>query len=149
MLIDLEHLSDPPASIRIRTSRRGLLSAAAEAAEEQRRLRQGVPSYVIEDIAAYDDRQFDALRPAVNRKAKISLENAVVYAETSAAVDPIPLFDSASPALFIFNQFNGRQIMAEVFVKVQACTGWDEAETRRIVRAVFLKLCEARVCEPG
>ena len=149
MLFDPDHMPDPPDEIRIKVSRRGVLAAASDAAEAKRRDSLGAPSYKIEDVAAYSEEGFGSLLPAVNRKAKISLRKGIVYAETSASVDPIPLFDTDSPLLFIFNQFNGMQPMTEVFVKVQNKTGWDEQKTRRIVRTVFLKLCEARVCEPG
>ncbi len=135
--------------MKIKVSRRGIMAAAVDAAEEKRRSSLGAPSYAIEDLAGYEDERLDLICPSVNSRAKISLKKDVVYAETSASVDPIPLFDIHSPALFIFNQFNGRQSMSEILVNVEKNTGWDEARTRRTVRAVFLKLCEVRVCEPG
>ena len=148
-LIDSEHFPETVGEMKIRVSRRGMFSAAADAAAERKRSRAGLPSYRIEDLTEFDVAQFSELYPAVNRKAKISLEKGIVCAETSAAVDPIPLFPLDSPALVVFNQFNGEQPMSEVFVKVQQYTGWDEEKTRSFVRAVFLKLCEVRVCEPG
>ena len=148
-LIDLEHLSAPADVMKIKVSRRGMMAAAADAAEEKLRSSRGAPSFTIEDIAGYTEEQMDRIRPAVNSRAKITLKKDVVYAETSAAVDPIPLFDIHSPALFIFNQFNGLQTMPEVSAKVAEHTGWDEKRSRQTVRAVFLKLCEVRVCEPG
>lgn len=148
-LIDTDHLPDPADDMTIRVSRRGMMAAAADAAEEKLRSSQGAPSYTIEDVAGYSEEHLDRIRPAVNSRAKISLKNDVVYAETSAAVDPIPLFEIHSPALFIFNQFNGLQTVAEINAKVAGQTGWDEERTRRTVRAVFLKLCEVRICEPG
>lgn len=149
LLIDLEKLPRKISGIRIRVSRRGMLSAAADAAEERIRSQEGIPSYRIEDLPALDEDTFGALFPAVNKKAGISLSKGIVYAETSASVDPIPLFDLDSPALFIFNQFNGIQTMEEAVEKTAAYTGWDEERARETVRAVFLKLCEVRVCEPG
>lgn len=149
MLIDLKHLPKQTAEIKIKVSRRGIFTAAVDAAEEKSRSSQGAPSYVIENIAAFDAEQLSEILPAVNSRAKISLNKGIVYAETSASVDPIPLFDVQSDALFIFNQFNGRQPMKEVFVKVQNHTGWDAEKTQKTVRTVFLKLCEVRVCEPG
>lgn len=149
MLIDTDHLDEISSKMKISVSRRGLLSAAADAAEERRRSRNGAVSYRIEDLTGFTDEQMEEIWPAVNGKAKISLENGVVYAGTSAAVDPIPLFPVSSPVLFIFNQFNGMQPMAAVYEKVAAYTGWDAERVRRSVRAVFLKLCEVRVCEPG
>ena len=148
-LIDLEHLSAPADAMKIKVSRRGMMAAAADAAEEKLRSSRGAPSFTIEDIAGYTEEQMDRIRPAVNSRAKITLKKDVVYAETSAAVDPIPLFDIHSPALFIFNQFNGLQAMPEVSAKVAEHTGWDEKRSRQTVRTVFLKLCEVRVCEPG
>ena len=148
-LIDTDHFPEAVGAMKIRVSRRGMFSAAADAAAERKRSRAGLPSYRIEDLTEFDDAQLAELYPIVNRKAKISLEEGMVYAETSAATDPIPLFSVDSPVLFVFNQFNGEQPMSEVFVKVQQHTGWDERRTRSFVRAVFLKLCEVRVCEPG
>lgn len=148
-LIDPEHFPEAVGEMKIRVSRRGMFSAAADAAAEQRRSRAGLPSYRIEDLTDFDDERFSELYPIVNRRAKISLEEGMVYAETSAVTDPFPLFPLDSPALFVFNQFNGEQPMSEVFVKVQQHTGWDEERTRSFVRVVFLKLCEVRVCEPG
>ncbi len=148
-LIDTDRLPDQNMEMKIKVSRRGVLTAAADAAEERLRSQQGLPSFRIEDLSSFDDDALGNIRPAVNRKAVISLENAVVYAGTSAAVDPIPLFPLNSPALYIFNQFNGMQPLSEIIGKVAEHTGWDEERTRRIVRSVFLKLCEVRVCEPG
>ena len=149
MLIDLDRLPERYDAMRIKVSRRGMFTAAAEAAEEKARSSQGAPTYAIESLTAFDDESLAEIIPAVNPRAKISLKDDVVYAETSAAVDPIPLFDVHSPALFIFNQFNGMQKMSDVFVKVQENTGWNEEKSRKTVRAVFLSLCEVRVCEPG
>ncbi len=149
LLIDLDHLPKVTHSMKIRVSRRGMLSAAADAAEEKLRSSHGLPSFRIEDLTAYDDEMLAGIIPAVNRKASISLNRGVVYASTSASVDPIPLFAVDSPALFIFNQFNGRQTIEDINRNVAEHTGWDEERTREVVRSVFLKLCEVRVCEPG
>ena len=149
MLIDLEHLPIKHTPMKIRVSRRGMLTAAADAAEERLRSSQGLPSFRIEDLSAFDDGELAGIIPAVNRKAAISLNKGVVYAATSASVDPIPLFGLDSPALFIFNQFNGRQTFEEITRIVSEHTGWDEERTRETVRSVFLKLCEVRVCEPS
>ncbi len=148
-LIDLDTISRKPYSMKIRVSRRGVLSAAADAAEERIRNREGIPSFRIEDLSSFDDGELSKLYPIVNKKASISLRKSVVYAETSADVDPIPLFDLDSPALYIFNQFNGMQTIGEINKRVAEHTGWDEEKTSETVRAVFLKLCEVRVCEPG
>ena len=148
-LIDPDHFSAPVTQMKISVSRRGLLAAAADAAEERHRSRNGLPSYRIEDLSTYSDEELADLFPIVNNKAKISLEKGTVYAETFAAVDPIALFDVNSPALFIFNQFNGLQPLSKICEKVAAHTGWEPEKARRIVRMVFLKLCEVRVCEPG
>ena len=149
LLIEMDHLQKPASSMKIRVSRRGMLSAAADAAEERLRSQKGMPSFRIEDLTAFDDEKLAAILPIVNKNARISLDKGIVYAETSASVDPIPLFEVTSPALYIFNQFNGLQPMSEIFPKVSAHTGWDVVQTRETVRAVFLKLCEVRVCEPG
>lgn len=148
-LIDMDHLSASSPKMKIAVSRRGILSAAADAAAEKKRSREGLPSYHIEDLTEFDDQQLAEIYPAVNSRAKISLRSGVIFAETSAVIDPIPLFPAASPALFIFNQFNGLQPMSEVYVKVQQKNGWNEEKTKEIVRNIFLRLCEVRVCEPG
>lgn len=149
VLIETDHLKKPASSMKIRVSRRGMLSAAADAAEERLRSRKGMPSFRIEDLTSFDEEQLADIFPIVNKNARISLSQGIVYAETSASVDPIPLFEVRSPALYIFNQFNGLQPMSEILPKVAEHTGWDEERTRETVRTVFLKLCEVRVCEPG
>ena len=148
-LIDLDRFYEPTGRMEIKVSRRGVLTAAADAAEERRRSREGLPSYRIESLMDLDDGELSALCPIVNSKAKIDLKGDFVFAETLAAVDPIPLFPVKSPALFIFNQFNGGQTIAEIIDKTAAHTGWDAERSSRAVRTVFLKLCEVRVCEPG
>ena len=148
-LIDTDHLPKPSSEMKIRVSRRGMLSAAADAAEEKIRSQEGFPSFRIEDLVYLDDEKFADIFPIVNKKASISLKKDVVYAETSTSVDPMPLFPVTSPALFIFNSFNGLQSVSEICEKVSDHTGWDEERTWNTVRTVFLKLCEVRVCEPG
>ena len=148
-LIDLDDLSAPPAQMKIRVSRRGMLSAAADRAEERRRSRDGLPSFHIEDLSVFDDCRLAGIKPIINSRAKISLDKDVVYAVTSASVDPIPLYDTASPVLFIFNQFNGERSIAEICEKTAEHFGWRDEKAAQIVRTVFLKLCEVRVCEPG
>ena len=125
MLIEMDHLQKPAPSMKIRVSRRGMLSAAADAAEERLRSQKGLPSFRIEDLASFDDEQLASIWPIVNKNARISLMKGVVYAETSASVDPIPLFEISSPALYIFNQFNGLQPLSEILTKVAEYTGWD------------------------
>ena len=149
MLIDLNHLPEMDSGMKIKVSRRGFLSAAADAAEERKRSRDGAPSYRIEDLTSFGEEEFAEIFPAVNGRARINLQDGVVYAETSSSVDPIPLFTVNSPVLFVFNQFNGMQKMSEVFVKVQNNMGWDQEKTKKTVRNIFLRLCEVRVCEPG
>lgn len=148
-LIDMDRSFEPMERMKIRVSRRGILRAAADAAEERRRSRNGLPSFRIEDLTKFSDQEMAEISPVVNRKAKISLADGVVYAETSSSVEPVPLFPVNSPALFVFNQFNGEQTMAEVIRKVSEHTGWDGEKSRDAVRMIFLKLCEVRVCEPG
>lgn len=148
-LIDLDNLPEPPSQMKIRVSRRGLFRAAADLAEERKRSRDGLPSYHIEDVSTYDDRQLAEVKPIVNCKAKISLEKGTVFAATSAVVGPVPLFSVTSPVLFVFNRFNGDQSIAQICKETADHFGWDEEKTQRIVRTVFLKLCEVRVCEPG
>ena len=71
-LIDPNHFPEAVGAMKIRVSRRGMFSAAADAAAERKRSRAGLPSYRIEDLTAFDDEQLAELYPIVNRKAKIS-----------------------------------------------------------------------------
>jgi hypothetical protein len=61
----------------------------------------------------------------------------------------IRLFPIQSLTLNIFNQFNGQQTIAEIVSIIQEETGWNLDKSAAVVRNLFLRLCEVRICEPG
>ena len=75
MLIDLDCTSEPMDRMKISVSRRGILRAAADAAEERRRSRNGLPSFRIEDLVKFSAQEMLEISPVVNGKANTTIMN--------------------------------------------------------------------------
>jgi hypothetical protein len=56
--------------------------------------------------------------------------------------------NSIADAQYI-NQFNGQQTIAEIVSIIQEETGWNLDKSAAVIRNLFLRLCEVRICEPG
>lgn len=134
--------------MKIKLSRRGLLSALGDRLTAQNLNAKGIPLYRLEILPNVSDEQMDKMKPRISPKCRITLQGDTVYAETASFTEPFELFERVSPALYIFNQFNGMQTMREITEKVSLKLDLSREESRQAVREMFLKLCEVRVCEP-
>ena len=134
--------------IRITIPRRALFSAMSNELRARNQAVEGLPVYEIEDIAGMPAEAFGRLRPVLAKGAKISLADGFVRGLPRNGVEPVVLFRADSPALMIFNCFNGKITVAEITEMAQQSTGWPEEKTAAVVRGLFLKLCEVRICQP-
>lgn len=148
-LIDLEQLAKEKPELHIGVSRRQLFSAFSEGIQAYNRAMDGVPAYKLNELPSMEIERFAALRPAVIPGSLISIRDGYVYGKPACGGDTLALFALDSDALFIFNQFNDQQTIAEISRKLVDEKGWEQEKASRTVRAFFFKLCEARICQPG
>lgn len=134
--------------MKIQISRRGLLSVLGDRLTAKNLNSKGIPLYRLEMLSNVSDDQMDRMKPRISPKCHITLREQTVYAETVSFTEPFELFELGSTALYIFNQYNGMQTMSEITEKVSKKYNLSREESRQIVREMFLKLCEVRVCEP-
>lgn len=147
-LIDLDQSLDVKEQLHISLSRRGMFSALSEGLEARKRAQDGLPAYQIESLPRLEAGQLGAIRPHIVSGCTISLKDGFVWASSAAVTEPLALFTLDSPALFIFNQFNGEQTIAQICRKLVTEKSWAEEDAMACVRGMFFALCEKRICAP-
>ncbi len=135
--------------IRITIPRRALFSVMSDELRVCNQAADGKPVYEIEDTAEMQPEEFALLKPVLSRGAKISLSDGFVWGLPHNGLETLLLFQTNSPALAIFNCFNGKTTIAEITEMTMQSTGWPEEKAAAVVRGLFLKLCEVRICQPG
>lgn len=146
-LFDCDHVK-PVEKMKVPVSRRGLFSALTEQIDAYKRSTEGVPVYRLEDLAEMNDSAILRVRPVVGKKCKISILDSAVWGTPPFGTEPVKLFSVDSPALKIFNDFNGENEIRTIVERLMAATGWPEEKSKTVVCGLFLKLCEIRICEP-
>lgn len=109
---------------------------------------EGGTAYKLADLGLWPDEKLYMLTPVVAEGCKISLQGGMVYGQPSGTSKPIQLFPVDSPALSVFNQFNGQTLLGEVSRALAHEQGWEVDMAFAYVRGLFLWLVLAKVCAP-
>ena len=95
------------------------------------------------------DEQLSEIIPKILPDCKILIEHGFVLATPAGADEATELFSVDSPALTVFNQFNGQTFLADVVGTIARNMDWDIDYAFAYVRGVFLSLVVAGVCIPA
>ena len=86
--------------------------------------------------------------PQMIANSKISLKDKAVYGKSVLTGKTYRLFPISSPALAVYNLFNGTNTIERVCDTVRDAQDWTEEFTFDYVRGVFLSLVVAGLCMP-
>jgi len=147
-LFDCDHIL-PIEKLRVTIPRRAVLSFAKEQIQAKKMRQIGIPTYLIDNLTDLETNEFMQIKPVVCKGVKIQIIEQIVCGTPCSGNEPIRLFPIQSLTLNIFNQFNGQQTIAEIVSIIQEETGWNLDKSAAVIRNLFLRLCEVRICEPG
>ncbi len=101
------------------------------------------------DLGNCSDEELAGIIPVIVPGCEISLINDSVYARPPDAIEPFELFPVGTPALKVFNLFNGFNTLDEACYQLLLETDWEIPRAFAYVRGVFLWLVLAGVCRPA
>ncbi len=139
----------PVEKMNISIPRRAVFSFAKEQIHAKKMSQNGFPAYQIENLTDWDVMEFQQIQPVVGRGVKIQIIEGIVCGIPCRGNEPIRLFPVLSFARNVFNRFDGQQRIGEIIPIIQKETGWSAEKSTAVVRNLFLRLCEIRICEPG
>lgn len=139
----------PRGRLALRVSRRGLLQALAREVVVLGDRERGAPTFRIADLGEWPDEQLAELAPAVTPGCEISVRDGFVWGRPPRADRPLRLFPLDSPAVTVFNLFNGSNTLGAAGGRLAESLGWEPARGLAYARGLFLCLGLAGVCQPG
>ena len=147
-LFDCDHFFSVE-KISVSIPRRAVLSYAKEQIQAKKKSKIGIPTYLIDNLTDLEANEFIQIKPVVGKGVKIQIIEQIVCGTPCSGNEPIRLFPVRSLALNVFNRFNGQLTIAEIISIIQAEASWNADKSAAVVRNLFLRLCEVRICEPG
>jgi hypothetical protein len=109
---------------------------------------EGGNAYKLADLGIWPDEKLYMVTPVVSEGCKISLQGKMVWGQPLRTSKPIRLFPVDSPALMVFNKFDGMRLLGEVSRELAIEQGWKADHAFAYVRGLFLWLVLAGVCVP-
>jgi hypothetical protein len=109
---------------------------------------QGETAWTPKDLGEWPDEQLAEITPMVVTGCKITVRDGYVWGVPPSVESPRRLFRLGSPALLVFNGFNGLNLLAEVSANLAAEMGWNATRAFAFTRDLFLSLATAGVCCP-
>ena len=129
-------------------SRRRLWSAMISEIRVTTRAVGGTPVYQLSDLGAQPDEKLAGIIPVVAPGCKITVVEGHVCGQLSKAAETTQLFPLQSPALQVFNLFNGLTRLDEAAAQLADKTGWDPERSFAYTRGLFLWLILNGICLP-
>jgi hypothetical protein len=137
----------PHAELQIGTPRRKFLSAIMAELHIQNHKSSGHVGRKLTDLGLWADEDLYCVIPLLIPGSKVELKDHFV----SVIPDGRPalmLFSTDSPALVVFNLFNGENSLIEIADTLAAHTGWAAEKAFAYTRGVFLSLVMVGLCQP-
>jgi len=132
----------------ISTSRRKFLPTLLTELESHNKKMDGGIVLKLADLGNCPDEELAFVMPVIVPTCKISTEENHVYARLPSISQPIELFPLGTPAVTVFNLFDGTATLDEISEYLSHETGWDIAHAFAYTRGFFLWLVLAGVCLP-
>jgi hypothetical protein len=139
----------PQGMINIPLPRRSLISEMAQELKVYNEKVEGKPAMKLSDLGMLDYDDFGKLSPVILQDCQISLRDGMVFAKPKDELEPFILFPVESPALLVFNLFNGKHTIFEANEILRKNADWTDEKVQAYVRGLFLLLVSKRVCVPG
>ena len=101
---------------------------------------QGGNAQVLSDLGLYPDERLENVKPVIVPESIIEVENDSIFGTPAGKDKRICLFSIYSPALSVFNNFNGYQSLGEAAEELSREYGWLPSIAFAYARGVFLAL---------
>lgn len=137
----------PRGEIHIATPRRRLLSAIMAEVHVYNKKSEGHVGKKLSDLGSWTDEDLLCVTPIFTPGSKFEQKGGFMYGTASSGRE-ILLFSAASPAMAVFQLFDGVNTLTEIADTLSIKTGWDEEKTFAYTRGVFLSLVTIGLCQP-
>lgn len=104
--------------------------------------------FTLADLGVFTDESLARIVPEIASGCKITVQDGFVYGQPAARDKPLKLIPLDSPALDVFNHFNGMTGLSDAARDLSRDTGWEADRAFAYTRGVFLWLVQAGVCLP-
>ena len=138
----------PRGSLALHSSRRRFWSDLITAMQIAVGESQGGRAYSLADLGKWSDSQLASIVPVILPGTQILVQNSFVWGRSPKGSQPLQLFPLESPALAVYNRFNGQTRLSDNARCLELETGWEAQRCFAYVRGLFLWLVLARVCAP-
>ncbi|MBN2304532.1 MAG: hypothetical protein JXQ72_08655, partial [Anaerolineae bacterium] len=138
----------PREPLKFPVTRRQLFSSMRTNLEVASGKAEGGTALQLADLGSAPDSALAGLMPQVLPGCTITVEQNMVFGQAPDGPRPLPLFPLDSPALQVFNLFNGQTPLAEVSRQLADMHVWPRQRSFAYVRGVFLTLVLCGLCLP-
>lgn len=111
-------------------------------------IREGGIAHKLAGLGEWTDDRLASVAPVVNPGSKIFIQDGFIYGHPPDSRTRIQLFPLESPALQVFNAFNGDNLLVEIADSLAKSTGWGMERSFAYTRGVFLCLVTLGLCQP-
>lgn len=112
---------------------------------------KGGQGFKLADLDSMSDEQLALVKPAVNAKCRIFVEQGYVCSrdqQDQQTETALKLFPVKQDFLVLFNMFNGQRTLEEIGRQASLEMGWEQAEAFTRAKTLFLELAHRLVCLP-
>ena len=138
----------PRMKLTIPIARRAFFSALIETSVAISRKNEGECVTNLAGLGISPDDELENIIPTIMTDAEISTKNEILVGKSAQTGKSYQLFSVNSPAMDIFNQFNGENTLLEISKNQAKRCSWDKSKCFAYVRGVFLTLVVAGLCTP-
>jgi hypothetical protein len=107
----------------------------------------GAEVYRIAGLGSLPDEELALLAPVILPDSHVSIREGSVWTCPPGG-EALRLFELDSPALFVFNHFNGQDTLGETAARLTEREGWPPERAFAYTRGVFLTLVQQGVSLP-
>lgn len=138
----------PRASLALDVPRGRVLSAILEEMFAHRKSEEGGEVFKLSQLGIWTDKQLAPVVPKVKDGVKIVIKDGFVLASPAGKSEKIQLFSLGSPALAVFNRFNGYTTIEKAAEALEGELNWESAFSFAYTRGLFLAMVVVGVCQP-
>lgn len=112
---------------------------------------KGGQGFKLADLDAMPDEQLALIKPVVNSKCRIFVEQGYVCSRDRQEQQieiALKLFPVKQEYLVVFNMFNGQHTLGEIGEQAALEIGWEQAKGFTHAKTLFLDLARRLVCLP-
>jgi hypothetical protein len=137
----------PRGEIKVITPRRKFLSAIMTQVRVYNKSGSTHVGRKLSDLGLWTDEQMYCVAPILAPGSQIERKEQYLCA-TPTGGRPLMLFPQTSPAMTVFELFDGVNTLVEIADTLAVQTGWPEEKAFAYTRGVFLSLVTVGLCQP-